>query len=399
MHPLHLALVVVAWMVALAWLLKLVEAARGLGRVANLANPELDRSPAGDPRVTVVVPARNEAAGVGACVESLLRQDYAKLRIIAVDDRSTDATGAILDTLAREHGGRLAVLHVASLPAGWLGKTHAMALAARQAMADHEPEFLLFTDADVVFRDDAIRRALAHAVATGADHFVTMPTTIRKTAGEGMLLAYLQVMALWAVRVWRVGDEDSVGDAIGVGAFNLMRTAAYRELGGFEAMPMEILEDLTLGRRVKRARMRQCVATAPGMVCVHWAAGAAGILNGMTKNIFAVFRFRSVLLLAAAGAIALGCIGPMVFLALPGTRAAGVVALGSVVGLYRLLSRTNGIPARYAALFPVAAGLVVFAMLRSMLLAVGRGGVTWRGTFYSLAELRRHANGNDSGGA
>ena len=162
---------------------------------------------------------------------------------------------------------------------------------------------------------------------------------------------------------------------------------------------MEILEDLTLGRRVKRARMRQCVATAPGMVCVHWAAGAAGILNGMTKNIFAVFRFRSVLLLAAAGAIALGCIGPMVFLALPGTRAAGVVALGSVVGLYRLLSRTNGIPARYAALFPVAAGLVVFAMLRSMLLAVGRGGVTWRGTFYSLAELRRHANGNDSGGA
>jgi hypothetical protein len=316
-----------------------------------------------------------------------------------VDDRSTDATGAILDTLAREHGGRLAVLHVASLPAGWLGKTHAMALAARQAMADHEPEFLLFTDADVVFRDDAIRRALAHAVATGADHFVTMPTTIRKTAGEGMLLAYLQVMALWAVRVWRVGDEDSVGDAIGVGAFNLMRTAAYRELGGFEAMPMEILEDLTLGRRVKRARMRQCVATAPGMVCVHWAAGAAGILNGMTKNIFAVFRFRSVLLLAAAGAIALGCIGPMVFLALPGTRAAGVVALGSVVGLYRLLSRTNGIPARYAALFPVAAGLVVFAMLRSMLLAVGRGGVTWRGTFYSLAELRRHANGNDSGGA
>ena len=152
-------------------------------------NRHMTLSPGGEPMVTVVVPARNEAAGVGACLESLLRQDYAKLRMIAVDDRSTDKTGAILDGLVREHGAQLEVIHVAALPEGWLGKTHAMALAARQAMEKHAPDYLLFTDADVVFRQDALRRSLVEAVATRADHFVAMPTTLVKTQGEGMLLA------------------------------------------------------------------------------------------------------------------------------------------------------------------------------------------------------------------
>jgi hypothetical protein len=220
-----------------------------------------------------------------------------------------------------------------------------------------------------------------------------LPTTVVKTHGEGMLLSYLQVMALWVVRTWRVADAKAKRDAIGVGAFNLMRASAYRQLGGFEATPMEILEDLTLGRRVKRAGLRQRVATYPGAICLHWAAGVRGILSGMTKNIFAVFRFRPALLLAAAAAIAVGSIGPVCFLPMPGTRVAGLMALASVAGLYALLSRTNGIPFSYAALFPIGAALVVYTMLRSMAITMRRGGVDWRGTFYPLAELRKHADG------
>lgn len=392
MEALHVALVVVAWMIALAWLGKLVEAARGLGRVADLTRAQYDVSPAGEPAVTVIVPARNEAAGVGVCVESLLRQDYARMRVIAVDDRSTDATGAILDGLASGNAERLEVLHVTELPEGWLGKTHAMALAARHAVTEHDPDYLLFTDGDVLFRKDAVRRTLARAVATGADHFVAMPTTLVKSFGEGMLLGYLQVMALWAVRAWKVEEAGNQRDAIGVGAFNLMRTAAYQELGGFDATPMEILEDLTLGRRVKRARMQQRVATASGMICVHWATGAAGILNGMTKNIFAVFRFRRVRLVLGAVGIAVSGVGPAALLMVPGARIPAMVAWGSAAGLYGMLSRTNRISAGYSLMLPAAAGMVSFAMLRSMAVAVRRNGVIWRGTFYSLAELRRHAD-------
>ena len=392
MRLLHLALTAFAWLVAAAWLYKLLEAARGLAKVPNLLVPEYDVEPAGSPSVTVIVPARNEDANVGACLESLLNQDCANLRIIAVDDRSTDQTGAIMDALGRAHPGRLEVLHVTALPPNWLGKTHAMALAAKRAVASHSPNYLLFTDGDILFRPDAIRRSLAHAVTTQADHLVVLPTTVAKTKGEAMLLAYMQMMSLWVVRPWRVADPRATRDAIGVGAFNLLRTSVYRQLGGFDAMAMEILEDLTLGRRVKRAGLRQRVATAPGMVCVHWAAGAIGVVHGLTKNMFAVFRFRSAALLAASAGVALISIVPVALLGLPATRVPAVLSLAAVGGLYVLSSRSSQISPLYGTFFPIAAVLAVYSMLRSMIVTVLRGGVTWRGTFYPLAELREHTD-------
>lgn len=391
MHLLHPVLIVCAWLVAFAWLSKLVEAARGLATIPNLLAPECDVSPLGTPTVTVIVPARNEAANVAACLQSLLAQDYRQLHIVAVNDRSTDQTGAIMARLADENSAHLEVISISDLPANWLGKTHAMSVAARAAIADHNPDYLLFTDADILFRSDAIRRSLANAVSTNADHFVLLPTTIVKTVGEGTILAYLQVMSLWAVRLWRVADPEAKRDAIGVGAFNLIRTSAYQQLGGFEVAPMEILEDLALGRRVKRVGLRQRVATAPGMVSVHWAAGALGIVTGMTKNLFAVFRFRPAMLLAGAVGLVLLCVAPIGFLAMRFTRIPELITLGSIFGLYVLSGRSSKISPLYAVSFPVGAVVVAYSMLRSMAATMLHGGVTWRGTFYPLNELRSHA--------
>ncbi|HEY4381149.1 MAG TPA: glycosyltransferase family 2 protein [Acidobacteriaceae bacterium] len=390
MDSAHVIVLVLAWLMAAAWVYKLLEAAWGLSTVPNLLAPEYDVTPASPPSLTVIVPARDEQANIAACLESLLAQDVTNLHILAVDDRSSDQTGVIMDTLARAHPDRLEVLHVTNLPAGWLGKTHAMALAARHAIATHNPEYLLFTDGDILFRRDAIRRALAGAAATQADHFVVLPTTLVKTHGEGMLMSYIQTMSLWAVRPWRVPDPSAKRDAIGVGAFNLIRTQAYQQLGGFDATPMEVLEDLTLGRRVKRAGLRQRVAYAPGLVCVHWAAGAFGIVHGMTKNLFAVFRFRPAMLLAAAVSVAAVTAGTVGLVFVHATRIPALIMLGSIAGLYFLSSRTSRISPAYFVLFPIGASLVVYSMLRSMLLTVLRGGVVWRGTFYPLDELRKH---------
>ncbi|MGD0797303.1 MAG: glycosyltransferase [Acidobacteriaceae bacterium] len=211
---------------------------------------------------------------------------------------------------------------------------------------------------------------------------------IVRSFGEGMILSYVQVMSVWGVRTWRVQDRRA-RDAIGVGAFNLIRTAAYQKIGGFDAFPMEIGEDMTLGRRVKQAGLRQRVAVAPGMVSLHWAAGLVGIVRGMTKNIFAVFGFRWWLLLAAASGLRLMSVAPVAFLAVPGARIPAVLALAPVAGFYVLSSRTSGISLGYAALFPVAGAVVIYSMLRSTGVTLARGGVTWRGTFYPLAELRR----------
>jgi glycosyltransferase involved in cell wall biosynthesis len=383
------ALKLLSWLAALAWLWKAITAARGLPSIPNLLDPQHNLTPAGNPTITVIVPARNESADITDTLESLLNQDYPNLQILAVDDRSTDATGAIMDSLAAQNPTKLHILHVTELPAGWLGKTHAMALAARHAISIHQPDYLLFTDADVIFRREAIRRSLAQAVATQADHFVTFPTPLVKSMGEGMLLGYLQVIGLWATRPWRASDPKSIRDSVGIGAFNLLRTPAYQQLGGFDALRMEILEDLTLARHIKLAGLRQRVAVAPGLVTFHWASGTTGLINVMTKNLFAVFRFRISLVVLSCLWLTFFCLGPIAFLALPETRTPAILTLLSIAALYALSSRHSRISPWYAILFPAGAALFVYSLIRSAFTTLKHGGVTWRGTFYPLAELRK----------
>src|SRR5215469_13916359 len=176
---------------ALVWISRLFAAAFGMRKIPDLALPEYDLLPLGSngavPRVSIVVPARNEAEHIEAALLSLLQLDYPDYEVIAVDDRSEDATGTIIDRLAEEWRPRgeashhlLKVLHVTELPPGWLGKTHAMWLAGKQATGD----WILFTDADVVFRNDALRRAVSYAERVRGDHLVLFPTMIMKSAGE-----------------------------------------------------------------------------------------------------------------------------------------------------------------------------------------------------------------------
>ncbi|GGG76331.1 glycosyltransferase [Edaphobacter dinghuensis] len=374
-----------AWLIALFWVWKAIAAARGLPGIPDITLPQYDVSPEGNPSLTVIVPARNEAADIAACLQSLLQQDYANLQIIAVDDRSADQTGAIMDSLAAAHPDKLRVLHITELPPNWLGKTHAMALATRHAASD----YLLFTDADILFRPDALRRCLAQAIATNADHFVTLPTPTIKTRGEGMLLGFLQVLGLWVTRPWRADNPRAKRDFVGIGAFCLLRRSVYQKLGGFEAVRMEILEDLSLARRVKLMELRQRVAIAPGLVKVHWASGAMGVVGVMTKNLFAVFVFRISLLLIACGWLALFYLAPIAWLAWPETRIPSIVTLVAIALLYRLAGRLSGISAWYGVLFPISAILFLYSLLRSMVITLKQGGVTWRGTFYPLAELRK----------
>jgi cellulose synthase/poly-beta-1,6-N-acetylglucosamine synthase-like glycosyltransferase len=197
---------IINWMVgsilALAWFSRIVEAAFGMPRIADIATPEWDRRPEApdrEPRVTIIVPARNEEEHIRETLTQLLALDYSNHEIIAVNDRSTDRTGQIMDEVADEslcgadipvrvsaapalHAGadrnvrptRLKAVHIAELPSGWLGKTHAMWTATQQATGD----WLLFTDADVLFKPDSLRRAVAYAEAEKADHVVLFPRMI-----------------------------------------------------------------------------------------------------------------------------------------------------------------------------------------------------------------------------
>lgn len=391
MH-LHTIFLLLDWLIALLWITGTLVALRNLPRIPNLLNQKYAASlpPSTSPVITVIVPARNEEEAVEAGLRSLLQIDAVPIEIIAVNDRSTDATGGIMERMIPEAsaaGKSLRVLHIPELPEGWMGKTHAMAFAARQASTP----WLLFTDADILFAPDALLRALNLAEAEAADHIVVFPTLILEGFGERMMIAFFQGIAALSSRFWRIPDPKAK-ESMGVGAFNMVRADVYHAMGGFEALRMEVLEDLRFGREVKSQGFRQRVAFGRDLVRVRWAVGIAGVIRNITKNFFAVFRFRVGITIAVCLALLLLCAGPFVACAVD--RRLWMPALCMLVMLlllYRYYRRFTGIPVGYAVTFPIAASLVVYSILRSMAVTLIRGGVKWRGTLYPLEELRKHA--------
>jgi cellulose synthase/poly-beta-1,6-N-acetylglucosamine synthase-like glycosyltransferase len=365
------------WLIAVAWLLRVLEWRWRLRDVPDLTKAAFEVPGGPLPRLSVIVPARNEEANIAATLRSLIASEGVDLQIIAVDDRSNDQTGKAMDALSR----CAVVLHVEELPPGWLGKTHAMALGAELATG----EWLLFTDADVLFHPDALRRALQFAVSSGADHAVLLPTVLLQSWGERMTIAFLQVLSIWGLRVWRVPDPRAKRDAIGVGAFNLIRRDVYDALGGWEAFRMEVLEDLTLGRRVKEKGYAQRVALGLDLVSVRWAKGAFGVVDNLTKNLFALCGFRPERALGLVAGIALFTWFPL-FAGWP-----ALLLCVTLILAYQKAGKYHHFTAAQAPVFPIASLLLQYALLRSMFRALRSGGVTWRGTFYSLKDLRSNA--------
>jgi cellulose synthase/poly-beta-1,6-N-acetylglucosamine synthase-like glycosyltransferase len=291
---------------ALAWLSRIVDAALGMPSVADVSRPEWDRNPvaaSGNPRVSIIVPARNEEETIEQALGTLRALDYDNYEVIAVNDRSTDSTGEIMERVAQNERGQnprplaknarrmghplLRVVHHRELPPGWLGKTHAMWTAANQASG----EWLLFTDADVLFKPDSLRRALAYAESEQADHVVLFPRMIMKRPGEYMMIAFFQTMFMFGHRPWKVADP-STDDHMGVGAFNLVRRRVYDAVGTYEALRMEVLDDMKLGKVVKKAGFAQRNVFGGDLISIRWAKGAMGVVNNLTKNFFAVLSFQ-----------------------------------------------------------------------------------------------------------
>jgi cellulose synthase/poly-beta-1,6-N-acetylglucosamine synthase-like glycosyltransferase len=378
-------------LLGLVWFSRIVDAALGMPSLTDVALPEWDRkppTPCGEPRVSIIVPARNEERDIGATLESLLAIDYSAYEVIAVNDRSADATGGCMDHVASTPAahGRLRVLHVAELPPGWLGKTHAMWTAARESTVD----WLLFTDADVLFRPDALRRVIAYAEATRADHVVLFPHMLMHSPGERMMIAFFQALFVFGHRPWKVADPKA-RDHMGVGAFNLVRRSVYESVGTYQALRMEVLDDMKLGKLVKNGGFAQRVVFGEDLISLHWAKGALGMVNNLTKNFFAVLSFQWTRTLASILALAFLNLGPFlgVWLAHGWARLPYAVALASLFGIYYGMSRMSAISPVYFFLHPVSSVLIIYTLARSMFHALWNDGVVWRGTRYPLDELRR----------
>ncbi|WDL97777.1 glycosyltransferase [Alicyclobacillus sp. ALC3] len=358
------------------------------------ASAALRAADASLPRVTVIVPARNEQFSILHTLDTLQRQTYPNLEIIAVDDRSTDDTGRLLDAAASTWPATppLTVLHVQTLPDGWLGKNHALYEASRRATG----EWLLFTDADIEFHLTAIAQAVARAVEEGADH-ITVPPTIRtKGLALGAAVTFFTYNMMVVFRP-QAANLDGSKVSMGIGAFNLVRLNAYEAMGTHKAMAMSAVDDLDLAQRLRSAGRRQRFVPGPGLVEVEWYKSFSDMLRGLEKNSLAPFGYSYLLFtMAMVGCLLfyLGPIGGVVWGLVAGSglaAAAFAYCFAWLTGLYVWLGRLAHFSLGWLLTLPLGVCLLVFALVRGAWLTARRGGIEWRGTRYSLKELRKHA--------
>jgi glycosyltransferase involved in cell wall biosynthesis len=349
-------------------------------RLRDMPIPEL----ADWPSVSLIAPARNEARNIERAVRSLMTLDYPNLEITLVNDRSTDGTGAILDRLAAEFP-RLNVVHVAELPAGWLGKNHALQLGADRSRS----EWLLFTDADIIFEPTTLRRAIGYCLAGDIDHLAATPDAHMPSWLLTSFVVTFSIFFSIFVRIWAIRNPRSTAH-VGIGAFNLVRAATYRAIGGHHPIRMRPDDDLKLGKIIKRAGHRQDVVHGTGLIAVEWYGSLAELLSGLEKNTFSTVNYNPWL-------NALTSVPPLVFNVWP--FVAVFVVPGPARWIYLavcLVLWSMSLATAQAMRAPVSAGLgfplgvllLVYIQWRSMLLNYYHGGIRWRDTHYSLDELR-----------
>jgi GT2 family glycosyltransferase len=333
----------------------------------------------------VIFAARDEAEKLPAAIETLFAQDYPNFEVIAVNDRSQDKTAALLRELERTHQN-LKVFDVGGLPAGWLGKPHALVIAYEQSRGD----WLVFTDADVHFAPSVLRRAIALAEARQWDHLTLLTAIEMRGFWESTAITYFGLGFVFGNEPWQAANPRS-GRYMGVGAFQLVRRAAYEASGGHDRLRMDVIEDMKLGKIIKQAGFRSGVAVAQDMVRVRWHSGLRELIRGVTKNMFAACHYNVFIAICAMALTLLVSVLPFlgVLWATGWARALAGIAAATAVLIHTAMIWPTDVSPLYGFTHPLGALLFCWMLARSALATLWRGGVVWRGTFYALEELRK----------
>lgn len=350
------------------------------------------------PLVSVVVPARNEAANIARCLASVVRSAHPRFEVIVVDDRSDDDTAARAASVAAGGAERLEIVTGEPLPEGWLGKPWACAQGARRARGD----LLLFTDADTVHAPDLLPRALAGQVEDGAELLTVVGRQLMETFWERLVQP--QVFLTMALRFYDIEDSIRRGrwrDGIANGQFMLFRRESYEALGGHGAVRDEVVEDLAFAQLVLRKGRRLSVRMGEDVLATRMYRSLGHLVRGWTKNIVmgglqslppALRRFMAPVSLAAG--VGLWLVPPAVLLAaLLGVAgaAAGTWAgatVGISVALWAAVSHRMGAPAQYGLLYPLGALVGAYIFVRSW--SRGRD-VEWKGRRYRVKDVGERA--------
>jgi len=341
------------------------------------------------PSVAIIIAVRNEETELEKALETICNLDYSNYNIIIVNDRSTDKTPAILYAYSRkfEH---LKVITVNELPAGWLGKSHALYLGYKHSKAD----YLLFTDADVSLKPDTLKKAIAYTVQRKLDHLVVLPHIKSRSEILNAVIATFKIMFDLQYKPWLVNDPNSEA-CLGIGAFNFVKRTAYEAAGTHLRIALHPNDDIQLGYCIKSSGFRQEVLYGDEQVQYEWYTSVREFINGLMKNAFSSVNYSFFnAFLSSTGALIFFVL-PVPVLILSGQRyqvTMGIIIILSQFALYLLKPAMNA-KWWYVLVIPYAALVIIFIMLKSAVVTLRQGGIYWSNSFYKLSELRKFNEG------
>lgn len=370
---------------AIYWLLQLALTLRVVKSVPSIEDMPLPQGSIFQ-KVSCIMTACNEADSIEQAMKTRLQEDYPNIEFILVEDRSTDRTPELADQIASQDR-RVKVVHIKELPPGWLGKLNAMNTGVKHATGD----WLLFSDVDVFVKRGAVARTISYCEARGLDHLPVIPEAFSATFLVDVVLSAFVRMLCLAARVWDIEDPDSDA-AIGSGSFNLVRRSAYDKAKGFEWLKMEPGDDVALGQMLKQSGARCSVANGRNWVGVYFYKSLRAMAEGVERAGFTGignFSFARILALS----LGLGLLEASPFLALApiGVRALPFISVTLILIAFAVSSIVNIWAGRKIIpgfFFPVAIAIMAFLLIRAGYFGAKRGGIYWRGTFYSNRELK-----------
>lgn len=374
------------WLAVISLFLTVVctlETALGMRRMTVLDDvPLLQRENV--PKVSVIIPACNEAATIEPALKSILAMDYADLEVIAVNDRSVDRTGAILEEMQKQYPG-LQIYDISELPEGWLGKNHALQYGAERARG----EYLLFTDADIIMEKSSLARAMHHMLENRLDH---MSMFFKNIAPGGLLNALILDAGgglMLFLKPWKAKDPNSKR-YMGVGAFNLVKSTVYKAIDGHKTIAMHPIDDVMLGKMIKQIGFSQDCLLGHNFIQAEWYVTVREFINGLMKNTFAFCNYNMANVLFGVLVVVIMNILPLLAVFLTSGITRGLFGTAVMV---RILSFANGfsktgINPWYSTWALVTSYIYIYIALKAAITTTINRGIIWRGTYYSLDELK-----------
>jgi hypothetical protein len=388
----------------LAWLAYGLIIYAGRRRMLLLKRP-VDSLPADPPKVTILIPAKDEGERIRSCIGSALAQDYPNFNVIAIDDRSTDNTGAVMDDMAAKDANLKAFHNTVAPPPGWTGKNNALHQGVKHADGD----WLLFVDSDVVLERDALSASMGVVLRKKFDLISLLPRLESHSTWEGLLVPLCGSVAssIYLIALTNNNLDFWRNTAFANGQFLMISRAAYDAIGGHETVRDRYCEDVEIARLMKTRGLRPRVSWGNDFCSVRMYSSLESIFKGWGRIFYAGRNGSPWRVLAAAAAVVFCCFSAyaalawgLVRLASPATlslsyywgqwtvsaAAAWLTAsLGHLVLFMYVLGvmyRWTGNRRRNALLFPVAGSMLLAIFFKALKMCVTKK-VEWRGTNYS----------------